>query len=245
MLLFRQRGKMEQNNNSKPNHQPALVVQPSQEPKRIFIELQTSHSVKHSANNHSTQTLVSRGVNDDASTEQYVRHQLPSQIQRNLSSEDNSVHKTMPAHGGSSMATANTNNFTPRPPRFGGPTYPHFAVQQHLVPITNVQMDPQLIQGRPDIGHGFTNPSHAPDFTNPSHVPNFTNPSHVPDFTNPSHGPDFTNPSHVADFTNPSHVRYKTYYHLKGLFPEDRVRQAMIRLPNETDPHILCKAIMS
>lgn len=46
------------------------------------------------------------------------------------------------------------------------------------------------------------------------------------------------------DFTNPSHPRYKTYFHLKNLFPEDQVRKAMVQMPNETHPQTLCKAII-
>lgn len=45
-------------------------------------------------------------------------------------------------------------------------------------------------------------------------------------------------------FVDQSDPRYNTYFHLSSLFPEYFVRKAMIRLPNETDPQVICRVIM-
>lgn len=46
------------------------------------------------------------------------------------------------------------------------------------------------------------------------------------------------------DFTVESNYRYTTYFHLKNLFPDPYVREAMRRLPNETENKVICQEIM-
>ena len=45
-------------------------------------------------------------------------------------------------------------------------------------------------------------------------------------------------------FLEPTDPRYNLYFHLKSLFPENLVRHAMVRLPNEMDPQKICRVIL-
>lgn len=46
------------------------------------------------------------------------------------------------------------------------------------------------------------------------------------------------------DFTQKGTPRANIYYHLKNLFPENKVYQAMKQLPNETDPNRICQLLL-
>lgn len=60
----------------------------------------------------------------------------------------------------------------------------------------------------------------------------------------------YTNSGHAkvqeetTDFTCESNPRYQTFYHLKAIFCEEKVRETMERLPNENDRKKLCKELM-
>lgn len=48
----------------------------------------------------------------------------------------------------------------------------------------------------------------------------------------------------MPPFLEPSDSRHNLYFHLTRLFPEQNVRLAMIKLPNETDPERICRMIL-
>jgi ribonuclease ZC3H12 len=51
--------------------------------------------------------------------------------------------------------------------------------------------------------------------------------------------------SNNGSVTLGSEARYKLFFHLAAIFPEDQVRQVMTMMPEETNAQKICAAILS
>ena len=51
-------------------------------------------------------------------------------------------------------------------------------------------------------------------------------------------------PAPLVDGNN-AETRYKTYFHLAAIFPEEQVRRVMALMPEETNAQSICAAILA